>query len=213
MKAAGAKRTFAEIPVDTLRRMRYARARALAPAVECGVRRRHPKSALAAAPSAKFLLTRARHCNMMGEHGSKQQGGAPANLEGKTVNFLELHPDHSPAVKRIREELIPATVAQAAAFYRFTPFEITSDFDVRGHTAGYARLRSKHVSFNFPILVREGRNFDETVVHEVCHVLAYALLGDRGHGNGWRAMMRVCGYPNPSRCHTYETRAARRRKR
>jgi predicted SprT family Zn-dependent metalloprotease len=58
---------------------------------------------------------------------------------------------------------------------------------------------------------------EETVVHEVCHVVAAYRFGPgQGHGPRWRALMARCGYPEARRCHTVDRaailarRAARR---
>jgi len=53
----------------------------------------------------------------------------------------------------------------------------------------------------------------ETVIHEACHIIADAKSGRRqGHGNYWREMMALCGYPNASRCHTVNLQGIRKRR-
>jgi SprT protein len=54
----------------------------------------------------------------------------------------------------------------------------------------------------------------ETVIHETCHVIADYRFGPRqAHGPHWRALMRLCGYRNATRCHAVarDEIAARRR--
>jgi len=41
------------------------------------------------------------------------------------------------------------------------------------------------------------------VIHECCHVIAEYLFGPGpAHGSKWRTLMKRCGYPNATRCHT-----------
>lgn len=51
---------------------------------------------------------------------------------------------------------------------------------------------------------------DNTVIHEVCHVLAAHKHGKRcGHGWQWKALMMQCGQ-RPERCHKVSTKGLRK---
>ncbi len=53
----------------------------------------------------------------------------------------------------------------------------------------------------------------ETVIHEACHVIADFKFGrNQGHGDGWRHMMMLCGYPDAKRCHAVDREAIVRRR-
>ena len=54
---------------------------------------------------------------------------------------------------------------------------------------------------------------EQTVAHEVAHLLAHELFGPRvqSHGKEWQAIMvKVFGLP-ADRCHTYDTKRVSRR--
>lgn len=44
-----------------------------------------------------------------------------------------------------------------------------------------------------------------TVVHETCHLIAWKLYKDGGHGKYWKWCMRRLGY-EPKRCHSFDFR-------
>lgn len=53
----------------------------------------------------------------------------------------------------------------------------------------------------------------ETIIHEVCHVIAdYKFGGRQRHGPRWQEMMRLCGYQSPRRCHAVDLPAIRARR-
>lgn len=86
------------------------------------------------------------------------------------------------------------------------------DFDCRGVTAGHAVLRENHISLNSVLLVENTDDFiARTVGHEVAHIIAFRLFGDRGHGRAWKRVMLVLGQ-DASRCHSYDVKNARVRK-
>jgi len=73
-------------------------------------------------------------------------------------------------------------------------------------TAGRAFYKEWKVDFNTGLLASMGlEKFDETIVHECAHLIAYAIngyrrprQGTRGapHGKLWRNVMANLGYPN-----------------
>jgi len=82
-------------------------------------------------------------------------------------------------------------------------------FDLRGKSAGQVRIRPQGqyvIRYNLELLKRQGADFlNETVPHEVAHVLAYHRHGPniRPHGREWQRIMRQLG-AEPSRCHDYD---------
>lgn len=72
-----------------------------------------------------------------------------------------------------------------------------------------------YMKFSCPLWLRATpEQRDETIVHEICHVLDYILNGkSNGHNRVWKQLMIKCGYP-PKRCHNIDrTGIARRNKR
>lgn len=60
---------------------------------------------------------------------------------------------------------------------------------------GKAFLSSQRIELN-PIVLSLSDAYEhlkDTVIHEVCHVIAFAHFRDKGHGRGWKTAMRVCG--------------------
>lgn len=67
---------------------------------------------------------------------------------------------------------------------------------------GKAYLREGRVQLSSKLWKRATpKERREVVAHELCHISAFDKNGDRGHGRGWLAEMRKCGYPNATRCH------------
>lgn len=68
--------------------------------------------------------------------------------------------------------------------------------------AGRARLSRSTIELNVRLLQDHPiEEFENTLIHEVAHLLVFALYGARGHGTHWKAMMRRMG-AEPTRCHT-----------
>ncbi len=86
--------------------------------------------------------------------------------------------------------------------------------NLKGESAGQAWPEKKLLRFN-PVLLRENKVhfLEQTVAHEVAHLLAHELFGSRirAHGKEWQSIMiRVFGL-SADRCHSYDTaRSARR---
>lgn len=80
-------------------------------------------------------------------------------------------------------------------------------FDLRGKTAGRAWLQKDVVQLNSVLYLENEQGFhDDTIPHEVAHLVAHWLYG-RGisaHGKEWQDVMRALG-KQPTRCHTYDT--------
>ena len=91
--------------------------------------------------------------------------------------------------------------------------EYNAEFDfpklewvVCGTTAGRAWLGQWRIQLNEQLCKENIEDFiNDTIPHEVAHLVAYKVFGDDGHGEGWRSVMRALGL-NPTRCHEYNTR-------
>lgn len=85
-------------------------------------------------------------------------------------------------------------------------------FDLRGRSAGQARLQDWTIRLNRSLLLAHGQAFiEDTVPHELAHLVAYAMHGGRirPHGPQWRALMDVLERP-ATVCHDYAVTPARR---
>jgi predicted SprT family Zn-dependent metalloprotease len=86
----------------------------------------------------------------------------------------------------------------------------TIDWKLQGLTAGYAWWagpKENHISLNAHIAAHERAAFDETVAHEVAHLVTFRKWGNRAsaHGAEWRYVMYLFGYPLTKRCHNYKS--------
>ena len=83
---------------------------------------------------------------------------------------------------------------------------------LRGQKAGVAYLQRNELRFNAQLYQENQVHFlKQTVPHEVAHLLAQALYGDRirPHGREWQGLMTgLFGLP-AERCHTYAVRRRR----
>lgn len=107
-----------------------------------------------------------------------------------------------PNTSRPRRGLLSA----AEHFFQRSFPRPTVSFRLRGQKAGVAHLDENLLRFN-PQLYRENREhfLEQTVAHEVAHLIAHQLFGPRirPHGEEWQLIMRgIYGLP-PDRCHTY----------
>ena len=86
--------------------------------------------------------------------------------------------------------------------------------DLKGETAGQALPAKHQLRFN-PILLQENKvhYIQQTVAHEVAHLLAHDLFGPRvrAHGKEWQSIMVVVFELPADRCHTYDTQRASKR--
>lgn len=84
--------------------------------------------------------------------------------------------------------------------------------DLKGVCAGRAYYNRHLIRLNAVLFAENKEAFmKRTVVHEVAHLIAFAVYGRRirPHGKEWASVMRLLG-SEPSRCHTYDvTRSIR----
>ena len=89
-------------------------------------------------------------------------------------------------------------------------------FDLKGKAAGSVRLirgSDPLIRYNGQLLKENGETFlQQTIPHEVAHVVAYRLHGQRirPHGPEWQQVMALFG-AEASRCHQFDTRQSKSR--
>jgi SprT protein len=86
-------------------------------------------------------------------------------------------------------------------------------YDLEGHTAGWA-IGGHTIRLNLNLLLNPDHfqdMIDRTVPHEICHIVDVQMHGSSSHGYRWKYLMYHIGL-EPTRCHSYETVAARKRK-
>lgn len=88
-------------------------------------------------------------------------------------------------------------------------------FAKRGTTAGYATYQKNTVDFNMGIYRENVDKFLATTVpHEVAHIIAFQLMGEKGTGHGywWKFVMTQVFKISADRCHSYEVEHHKTRK-
>jgi predicted SprT family Zn-dependent metalloprotease len=70
-------------------------------------------------------------------------------------------------------------------------------------SAGIAKLRKHCIHLNVRLLALHPDMLPETVAHEVGHLLAARLYGERGHGEHWKQLMVALGF-EPRSCHNFK---------
>lgn len=118
--------------------------------------------------------------------------GTPTDLRGRITDLVARHWARIGAVHpKLRRRPAPEVV-----FYR------------RGSALGRAYLAGSKppwVAFHEGLLARpDGEaQIEETVVHELAHVAAWLVAGDRGHGAAWKETMHALGF-EPRRTHAMD---------
>ncbi|MFC3606204.1 SprT family zinc-dependent metalloprotease [Stutzerimonas tarimensis] len=101
---------------------------------------------------------------------------------------------------------VEACYVQAEAFLKrpFSRPEVR--LDLRGQKAGIAYLQRNLLRFNLKLYQENSEHFlRQTVAHEVAHLVAHQLFGERirPHGQEWQRIMRGVYGLTPERCHNY----------
>lgn len=73
-------------------------------------------------------------------------------------------------------------------------------FFIKGTTAGWARYAKWEVSINAHIAGQNVEQMKDTVSHEIAHMVAFYVYGERGHGWRWKHVHRMLG-GNGQRCY------------
>jgi predicted SprT family Zn-dependent metalloprotease len=73
-------------------------------------------------------------------------------------------------------------------------------------TGGRAFIDLGYIDLSCYLLERNPEYYrEDTIPHELCHIIAWRIYGDRGHGKGWKYVMLQTGV-NGKRCHTMQTK-------
>ena len=71
-------------------------------------------------------------------------------------------------------------------------------------TAGRAFIAEGRMEFSEILYKQNVEAFlEDTVPHELAHIIAYRVYGSHGHDASWKKVMMALGY-EPTRCHSYE---------
>ena len=95
---------------------------------------------------------------------------------------------------------------QAESFFKRTFKRPVVSLKLRGQKAGVAHLHENMLRFNPQLLAENTADFlGQTVPHEVAHLVAHQIFGDRiqPHGQEWQLIMRGVYELPPHRCHSY----------
>jgi SprT protein len=117
-------------------------------------------------------------------------------------------------IKRVEDAVIETLLRAQALYGRM--FDLPDiNFELRGRVAGRAWWPRNQIQLNPVFLIEQPKFIEETVPHEIAHLLTRAMNGPRvrPHGPEWKKVMADLGYP-PIRCHNYDlTNAVIRRQR
>jgi SprT protein len=108
-------------------------------------------------------------------------------------------------------------LSQAESAFDLPPCRPEIRFDLTGKSAGMVIFGPGSrcvIRYNAPLLLRYGQRFiDETVPHEVAHIVARRRFGQRikPHGSEWRQIMAFFQVP-AHRCHSFDTTHSTRRR-
>jgi SprT protein len=107
-------------------------------------------------------------------------------------------------MEKISEKLNELLAKAEKLFYPGRFGDIT--FSMNGRltsTAGRAFLQEGRLDFSKSLYAQNVENFlNDTVPHELAHIIAYRVYGSTGHDSAWRKVMDMLGF-EPTRCHSY----------
>lgn len=84
------------------------------------------------------------------------------------------------------------------------------DAKVTGTTAGLAYFLQNRISLNAGLFNRNKDDFfNDTIPHEIAHLVAFMVYNDRSHGPVWKNTMQKLGY-SPSRLHSMDITEVKR---
>lgn len=116
-----------------------------------------------------------------------------------------------------RKQEVLAKVQQltlkAEQLYNITLPKIDVRFDLRGRVAGWAGQRGfNHYFMRFNVDMMVNKSWDhllnDTVPHELAHIICFFRRTDRGHGWAWKITCRALG-GSGQRCHNEEVEYAK----
>jgi SprT protein len=107
-------------------------------------------------------------------------------------------------MEKISEKLNKLIEACNAQFRGFSFNDVK--FSMNGRltsTAGRAFLEEGRLEFSKVLYIQNVEKFlEDTVPHELAHIVAFRVFGDKGHGVHWKHIMNFLGY-DANRCHNY----------
>lgn len=121
---------------------------------------------------------------------------APIQMEPRFYEMIRL------AVVETEERLIKAGIASAEVREYLAGCRLYLSARMVS-CVGVARPLKHRISLNARLLAIYPDEILMIVVHEVCHLLAFKLYGDRGHGRPWQKMMVALGF-EPTCTHTLD---------
>ncbi len=98
---------------------------------------------------------------------------------------------------------------KAELFFKQAFIRPTVKIDLKGLSAGTATPALNLLRFNKELLLNNQQLFlKQTVPHEIAHLLAYQLFGQkiRPHGKEWQQIMSTVYQLSPERCHRYNVK-------
>ncbi|MCG7874030.1 MAG: SprT-like domain-containing protein [Candidatus Thiodiazotropha lotti] len=101
-------------------------------------------------------------------------------------------------------------LASAEQSFKLSPCHPEILFDLKGKSAGLLVIHPSgqmKIRYNSTLLAQYGEKFlEQTVPHEVAHLLARRLYGQsiKPHGSEWRSIMSYFNVP-ANRCHSFDT--------
>jgi predicted SprT family Zn-dependent metalloprotease len=75
-------------------------------------------------------------------------------------------------------------------------------------TAGKAYYNLNMIKLNKTLFLENKDKFNQTIGHEIAHLLNYEIYGHTGHNGSWKAIMILLGL-KPNRCHEYKVEKRR----
>lgn len=84
------------------------------------------------------------------------------------------------------------------------------EFFHRGTKGGVAHLTENKIKLNAVLAAENGDKFKNTIVHEIAHIIAYKLYGERGHGYTFKSVFLHLG-GNGKRTHSYDVSSVKQK--
>ena len=109
-------------------------------------------------------------------------------------------------VKRVTDKVKEVYAKAEVEFKREFKLPLVG-FRLMGRTAGWAYYVENKIEFNSVLLVENEKDMlEDTVVHEIAHLISWQVYGREGRGHGWmwKSVMNRLGV-EPTRCHDYDT--------
>lgn len=100
------------------------------------------------------------------------------------------------------------------AKFRLTEFQNPSvHFDVSGTKGGFAKYQDWSIHFNLDLAKNNMEQYlNQTVPHEVAHLVDFKKYGGWGHKRTWKAIMIHVFGLKPDRCHSMDVSEVKTRK-